>query len=215
MESSIRFMTALGEIIPGREIEIAIANIKREVIGTGTKTHNISAGGNLVGYPLGYEQNMIGQSFLKYAVALGRKSAIRFKGEIGLENATGILNSFCSKLFSGVKGISARALTCKDLNVTYKPKTYGLGKGEEQLLKWIERSESELLDPQEVALGIRGEYWLASKTSEIRAGALALGLACFESGTVRTEVLVDEKREPLEAEKQILVAVLLKITRLC
>ena len=146
---------------------------------------------------------------LLYAVGLGKRSSIILNGERGLQCATNILNSFCSKAFKA-RGISARAVNRKDFRVEYKNPPYGLEESS-ALIKRIDRSDAVIFDNQQVTSKIRGAYWLASTSSRIKGEDLAFGVDCLEDGILKNETLVDADGEMKEAEKQILALVRIKV----
>ena len=198
MSNPIELMTSLGRITIGNEIDIYIPKISVDVYASnnGAKNQTISTGGNLLGYPLGFERTHTGQIMLLYAVGLGKRSSIILNGERGLQCATNILNSFCSKAFKA-RGISARAVNRKDFRVEYKNPPYGLEESS-ALIKRIDRSDAVIFDNQQV-------------TSKIRGEDLAFGVDCLEDGILKNETLVDADGEMKEAEKQILALVRIKV----
>ena len=211
MANSIKLMTSLGWITVGSEININIPKISMDVYASnnGARNQTISTGGNLKGYPLGFERTNTGRIDLRYIVELGRKSSIVFNGERGLQCATNILNSFCSKAFKQ-KGITARAVSRKDFNVEYTNPPYGLDE-HSSLLKRIERSESVIFEDQLVDPRIKGSYWIASTSSRIIGRNLTFGVDSLEDGILKSETLVDENNQDKESEKQILALVMLKV----
>ncbi len=211
MSNPIELMTSLGRITIGNEIDIYIPKISVDVYASnnGAKNQTISTGGNLLGYPLGFERTHTGQIMLLYAVGLGKRSSIILNGERGLQCATNILNSFCSKAFKA-RGISARAVNRKDFRVEYKNPPYGLEESS-ALIKRIDRSDAVIFDNQQVTSKIRGAYWLASTSSRIKGEDLAFGVDCLEDGILKNETLVDADGEMKEAEKQILALVRIKV----
>lgn len=211
MSDPIRLMTSLGWITVGSEIDIYIPKISVDVRASnnGAKVQTISTGGNLLGYPLGFERTYTGHIVLLYAVGLGKRSSIILNGERGLQCATNILNSFCSKAFKA-KGMSARAVNRKDFKVEYKNPPYGLEESS-ALIKRIYRSNTVIFDDQQVVSKIRGSYWLASTSSRIKGEDLAFGVDCLEDGILTNETLVYANGEMQEAEKQILALVRIKV----
>ena len=211
MSNPIELMTSLGRITIGNEIDIYIPKISVDVYASnnGAKNQTISTGGNLLGYPLGFERTHTGQIMLLYAVGLGKRSSIILNGERGLQCATNILNSFCSKVFKA-KGISARAVNRKDFRVEYKNPPYGLEESS-ALIKRIDRSDAVIFDNQQVTSKIRGAYWLASTSSRIKGEDLAFGVDYLEDGVLKNETLVDTDGQARESKKQILALVRIKV----
>lgn len=211
MTSQIKLMTSLGWVTVGSEIDICVPKISIDVYASnnGSKNQTISTGGNLLGYPLGFERTHAGHIMLLYVVGLGKKSSIILNGERGLQCATNILNSFCSKVFKA-KGISARAVNRKDLKVEYTNPPYGLEEGS-TLLKRIERSDAVIFENQQVDSKIQGTYWLASTSSRIKGGDLVFGVDCLEDGIIKNETLVDTDGKVKGAKKQILALVRIKV----
>lgn len=211
MANQIELMTSLGWITVGSEIDIKIPKISMDVYASnnGARNQTIFTGGNFIGYPLGFKRTDAGRIDLKYIVELGKKSSIVFRGERGLQCATNILNSFCSKAFKQ-KGISARAVNRRDFKVEYTKPPYGLDENS-RLLKRIERSESVIFEDQLVDSRIKGSYWIASTSSRIIGENLTFGVDSLEDGILKSETLVDENNQDKESEKQILALVMLKV----
>lgn len=211
MLNSIELMTSMGRITVGSEIDIEIPKISLDIYAsnTGAKNQTISTGGNLLGYPLGFEKTATGHINLLYLVELGKESSITFKGERGLQCATNVLNSFCSKAFKQ-NGIIARAVNRKDFKVKYASFPYGLSE-HSRLLERIERSGCVIFEDQQVSSVIKGEYWLASTSSRISGGDLTFGIDSLEDGVLKNEVLVDENNQEQGAKKQILALVKIRV----
>ena len=211
MTAPIKLMTSLGWVTVGSEIDIYVPKINIDVYASnnGAKNQTISTGGNLLGYPLGFERTHAGHIMLLYVVGLGMRSSIILNGERGLQCATNILNSFCMKAFK-LKGINARAVNRKDFNVEYTNPPYGLEE-DSALLKRIERSDAVIFENQQVDSKIKGTYWLASTSSRIKGGDLAFGVDCLEDGILKNETLVDTDGQAQSAKKQILALVRIKV----
>lgn len=213
MSNSIKVATSLGNLIVGNEINIHIPKISAEVYASsnGYENQTISTGGDLTGYPVGFEKSYRGHIFLLYVVSLGSNSYITFKGERGLQSAANILNSFCTKAFKQV-GMSARALSRKDLKVKYITYPYGLSENS-VLLKRIERSESVIYNEQlvEPRYRMNGSYWLASTSGKIHDKGLMHGVDSIENGVLKSRILIDEDERFKEAGNEILALVKIRV----
>lgn len=213
MSNSIKVSTPLGKLIVGDEINIHIPKIRAEVYASsnGYENQTISTGGDLTGYPVGFEKSHSGHIFLLYVVGLGSNSYITFKGERGLQGAANILNSFCTKAFKQ-RGMSARALSRKDLKIKYETYPYGLSENSD-LLKRIERSESVIYNEQlvEPRYRINGSYWLASTSGKIHDKGLMRGVDSIENGVLKSRILIDEEEKFKEEGNEILALVKIRV----
>ena len=187
-------VTSFGRVIVGEEIDISIPKIGKEIPKSvsGVKAQTIKTGGKLLGYPLGYEVTKKGHLNLIYLVALGKKSSIAFAGEIGFENATNVLNSFCSKAFKQ-KGMCARAVSIEDLE-----------KNVDSIIL--------LATPQELMSKLIGSFWLASTSSYEEGDNHNFCLDTIENREFGSEPLVDtEGNSFISTSRQICALVKLRV----
>lgn len=190
MPNSIKLFTDLGWIFAKSEVDIKVPKITERVLisSSGTYNQRISTGGNLLGYPLGFEKTNSGRIYLLYITELGIKSSVSFRGNVGFQCATNVLNSFCTKAFRQI-GISARAVCRDDFNKLYEM----------------------CLDGQLVEPRIKGSYWLASTSARIDEEEFVFCLDSIEDGVLKSEPLMLANEQPLEAKKGILALVRLRV----
>lgn len=194
MAKDKNLVTSFGTVTVGEEIDIFIPKIGKEIPRSvsGVKAQTIKTGGKLLGYPFGYEVTRKGHLNLLYLVGLGKKSSISFAGELGFENATNLLNSFCSKAFKQ-EGMCARAVSTEDLE-----------KKEDSIIL--------LSAPQEIMSKLIGSFWLASTSSNEEDDNRNFCLDTIDNGDFGSEKLVDTKGNSFTStSRQICALVKLRV----
>ena len=194
MAKAKNLVTSLGIVTVGEEIDIFVPKVEREIPRSvsGVKAQIIKTGGRLLGYPFGYEITRTEHLDLLYLVGLGKRSSIAFAGEIGFENATNVLNSFCSKAFKQ-EGMCARAVSIDDFE------------------KNIDNITT-LATQEELRSKLKGSFWLASTSSYEEGDNHNFCLDTIENGEFGSEPLVDtEGNSFISTSRQICALVKLRV----